>query len=130
MVLIHTRFALQLPLQFCKRGFSRLSCCSKTPLENLPRHVSRIAVLSWSSKFAKYTSVIAVLLGKKYNIITPFAFPKYCGHRLSSRWLCLELFWPQALPTDDSELYSLARNNEPKSHLQSPDARQKNHLFT
>ena len=31
----------------------------------------------------------------------------------------------QALPTDDSELYSLAHNNEPKSHLQSPDAKGK-----
>ena len=29
----------------------------------------------------------------------------------------------KALPTDDSELYSLAHNNEPKSHLQSPDAK-------
>ena len=29
----------------------------------------------------------------------------------------------QALPTDDSNLYSLAHNNEPKSHLQSPDAK-------
>ena len=29
----------------------------------------------------------------------------------------------QALPTDDSELYSLAHNYEPKSHLQSPDAK-------
>ena len=28
-----------------------------------------------------------------------------------------------ALPTDDSELYSLAHNNEPNSHLQSPGAK-------
>ena len=35
----------------------------------------------------------------------------------------------QALPTDDSELYSLPHNNEPKSHLQSPDAKE-NHLLT
>ena len=29
----------------------------------------------------------------------------------------------KALPTDDSELYSPAHYNEPKSHLQSPDER-------
>ena len=37
-------------------------------------------------------------------------------------------FGTQVLSTDDSEFYSLAHNNEPKSHLQSPDA--KNHLLT
>ena len=34
----------------------------------------------------------------------------------------------QALPTDDSELYSLVHNNEPKSHLQSPDAKKKSYF--
>ena len=28
-------------------------------------------------------------------MITPFCVPKYCGHHLASRWLCLELLWPR-----------------------------------
>ena len=46
--------------------------------------------------------------------------------------LCLGTFLAsgtQALPIDDSELYSLAHNNEPKSILQSADAKE-NHLLT
>ena len=35
----------------------------------------------------------------------------------------------QALPTDDSELYSLAHDNEPKSHLQSPCRRKRKSSF-
>ena len=35
----------------------------------------------------------------------------------------------QALPTDDPKLYSLTHNNEPRSHLQSPDATE-NHFLT
>ena len=42
---------------------------------------------------------------------------------------CVLNFFGQALPTDDSELHSLAHNNEPKSHLQSPDANE-NHVLT
>ena len=68
-----------------------LSCCSKTPSESLPRRFSRMAVLSWSSKFA---TPVTVLLLQHNNT---FCIPKYCGHHLASRWLCLELLWPQGL---------------------------------
>ena len=104
-----------------------LSCCSKTPLESLPRFFRRMAVLSWSNKFAKYTPVIVLLLGKNIQHNNAFCVPKYRGHHLASRWLRLELLWPwgpRPYPLT-TEFYSLAHNNEPKSHLQSQDAKEK-----
>ena len=44
-----------------------------------------------------------------------------CQHLFVS-WIFLASGF-QALPTDDSELYSVAHKNEPESHLQSPDAK-------
>ena len=86
-----------------------------------------MAILIWSSKFAKFTPVIVLVLGKKSNIITPFASQNTVAITLLADDSTAS--GTQALPTDDSELYSLAHNNEPKSHLQSPDAKE-NHLLT
>ena len=90
-----------------------------------------MAVLSWSNKFAYYTPVIVPLLGKKSNTIMPFASQNTVAITLPAYGCVLNFFGlgDPGPPTDDSELYSLANNNEPKSHLQSPDAKE-NHLLT
>ena len=118
MILIHTRFAIA-TLQVWTVA---LSCYSRTPSERLPR---------WSRKFAWYIPVIVLLLGKKSNIITPFASQNTVAITLSADGCVFNFFGlgDPGLPTDDSDLNSLAHKNEPKSHLQSPDAKQ-NHLLT
>lgn len=73
VVLIHTRLALQHPLQLCKYGLLRCPVAEKTPLH---WRFSWMVVLSRSSKFAYYISFIVLPLGKKSNIITPFASQK------------------------------------------------------
>ena len=91
---------------------------------------SRLAVLSWSSMFTQCTPVIVLLLGKMSSIITHFAFQNTVAITLPADGCVLTSLssGAQALPTDDSELYSVAHNNEPKFHLQSPDAKE-NHLL-
>ena len=76
-----------------------------------------MAVLSWSSKFAAYTRVIVLLFGKMSNIITPFASQNTVAVTLPADGYVLNSF-------DDSELYSLAHNNEPQSHVHTPDAKE------
>ena len=56
-------------------------------------------------------------------MITPFASQNTVAITLPADGCVLN--FSQALPTDDSALYYLARNNEPKCHLQSPDAKKK-----
>ena len=91
-----------------------------------------MAVLSWSNKFAQYTPVIVLLLGKKSNIITPFASQNTVAITLPADGCVLNFFGlgdPGPIYPLTTELYSLAHNNEPKSHVQSPDAKE-NHLLT
>ena len=59
------------------------------------------------------------------NIITPFASQNTVAITLSADDCVLNSLasGTQALLTDDSELYSLAHINEPKSHLQLQDER-------
>ena len=65
------------------------------------------------------------------DIVTHFACQNTVAVTLPADGCVLNFFGlrDEALPTDDSELYSLAHNLEPKSHLQSPDAKE-NHLLT
>ena len=103
MVLIHTCFALQHPLQLCKCGYSSCPVAAKTPLESLPRRFSRMAVLSWSSKFAKYTPAIVLVLGKYSNKISTFVSQNTVAITLPADgcvWNFSGLV-TQALPTDD-----------------------------
>ena len=108
-----------------------LSCCSKTPFEHLPRRFHGLQFsASITSLHSICTLVIVLLLGKKSNIITPFASQNTVA--LASRWPCLEILWPRGprpYPLKTLELYSLAHNYQHKSHLQSPDAKE-NQLLT
>ena len=64
-------------------------------------------------------------------MITPFASQNTMAISLPADGCVLNFFGlgDPGLPTDEFELYSLAHNNEPNSHLQSPDAKE-NHLLT
>ena len=68
---------------------SRVVLLQQNTFREFTSAFSRMAVLSWSNKFAQYTPVIVLLLD---NV---FCVPKYGGHHLASRWLRLELLWPR-----------------------------------
>ena len=78
MVLIHIRFALQHPLQFCKCG--------------------SLVVLLQQNTFREFTSAFftdgSSQLVEQVQHNNTFCIPKYCGHHLASRWLRIELLWP------------------------------------
>ena len=81
-------------------------------------------------KFACYTPVIALFLGKKSSITTHFASKNTVAITLPADG-CVFNFFGLGDPdptTDDYEPYSLS-HNEPKSHLQPPDAKE-NQLLT
>ena len=65
--------------------------CSSTPLESLPRRFSRMAFLSWSSKFAQYAQVIVLVLGKMSNKITLFVSQNTVAITLPTQNLTCEL---------------------------------------
>ena len=124
VVLIHTCFAVQHPLQLCKCGLSSCPVAAK--------HLWRVYLgvfHGWrfsaglTSLHSTSAPVIVLLLGKKSKIL----WPSPCQQMVAS--LTSLASGTQALPTDDSELYSLAHNNEPKSHLQSPDAKENKIIF-
>ena len=88
---MYIRFALQHPLQLCKRGLSRCPVAAK--------HLSRV--------------YLGIFHGWRFS-----AAP-------ASLHSTLQLLYVSCVKsTDDPELNSLANNNEPKSHLQSPDAKE------
>ena len=72
MVLFHTRFALASIATLQVWTLANCSVIAKHLLRIYLGVFSRIAILSWSSKFAQYTPVIVLLLSKKSNIVTPF----------------------------------------------------------
>ena len=88
----------------------------------------------FSARLASLHSTLQLLYFSWVRSPKAFCFPKYCGsHHLASRWLSLELLWPRRLrlyPLTTLELFSLAHKNEPKSHLQSPDAKENQALHT
>ena len=103
VVLIHTCFALQHPLQLCKCGLSWCHVATE--------HLKRVYLHLFHGR--QFKAGLASL-------------------HLASRWLCLELLWPRGprpYPLTTLSFNSLANNNKPKSHLQSPDAKD-NHLLT
>ena len=131
MVLIQTTLALQHQLQLCRSGL--LHC----PIE--AKHISRVYLSvfhrwRFSAGLASLHSSLQLLYFswvKKSNITAPFASQNTLAITLPEDGCDLNFFGlgDQALPTDDSELYSLAHNNEPKFHLQSSDTKE-NHLLT
>ena len=89
-----------------------------------------MAILSWSIKFACYTPVIALFLGKKSSKTTHFASQNTVAITLPADGCVLNFFGlgDPGPTTDDYGPYSLA-HNEPKSHLQPERKKKINHYY-